>query len=62
MACCKNAIENTDSFTSWVDYLRNRQTIIDDENLNSSRLIAEEYDSCSEEVVLDIHEYIFHFH
>lgn len=62
MACCKNALENTDSFKSWVDFLRNRQTIIDDESLNSSRLIAEEYDSCSEEVVLDIHEYRIYNH
>ena len=58
----ENALEYKDSFKSWIDYLRNRQTIIDDESLNSSRLIAEKYDNCTEEIVLTIHEYRIYIH
>jgi superfamily I DNA and/or RNA helicase/very-short-patch-repair endonuclease len=53
----EEALDQTESFKSWIDYLRNRQRIVDDENLNSSRLIAEKYDNCTEDVVLAIHEY-----
>ena len=58
----EGALDNNDSFKSWVDYLRNRQTIINDENLNSSRLIAEKYDNFTEDIVLTIHEYRIYNH
>ena len=58
----EEALDHTDSFKSWIDYLRNRQRIIEDENLNSSRLIAEKHDNCNEEMVLTIHEYRIYIH
>ena len=62
LAAFEGAIDNTDSFKSWIDFLRNRQRVIEDENLNSSRLIAEKYDNCTEEIVLTIHEYRIYSH
>ena len=58
----ESALNHTDSFKSWIDFLRNRQTIINDEKLNSSRMIAEKYDNCNEETILTIHEYRIYNH
>jgi superfamily I DNA and/or RNA helicase/very-short-patch-repair endonuclease len=58
----KAALDEPDSFKPWIDYLRNRQRIIDDDNLNSSRLIAEKYDNFTEDVVLAVHEYRIYSH